>query len=299
MRYHFSGLSDSEVIDSSNVHGNNFISPPIVESFWDKLKENLKDPLIKILIIAFIIIFILAFFGWAEWLEGTGIAIAVLIATFVSTYYEFKNEASFQKMQFDASKVENNVFRNGKLRSISVVDIVVGDYVLLQTGDKIPADGILIAGTLGVNQGVLNGEAETVIKTAYINEDNDEDVDNANDNDNDSDYSDEDLFAGKTEHTKGTKKDINKRNLSSKINLFRGSVVDDGEGVMLVQVIGKKTLFGQLFNELNIKDDRKSPLQTKLTDLADNISTWAYYASIFIALAYLFKKLIIDNGYST
>ena len=82
-----------------------------VESFFDKLKENFQAPLIRILCAALIATVVLAIFGFADWLEGIGIAVAVLAATLVATYSEWKNEASFQKLQYEASLVKCNVFR--------------------------------------------------------------------------------------------------------------------------------------------------------------------------------------------
>ena len=90
--------------------------------------------------------------GYADWIEGLGIAVAVFLATFVSTWSEYKNESSFRNLQEQASKIENTVFRDGKPKKILASDIVVGDFVLLQAGDKIPSDGKLVRGELQVNQ---------------------------------------------------------------------------------------------------------------------------------------------------
>jgi P-type Ca2+ transporter type 2C len=110
-RYHFEGLSDSEVFASRNLHGSNALPPPTVETFWEKLLDNFKDPLIKILGIALGITVALAIFGYASWIEGIGIAAAVVLATFVATYSEHKNEESFQELQREASRKHANVFR--------------------------------------------------------------------------------------------------------------------------------------------------------------------------------------------
>ena len=236
-----------------------------METFLDKLKENFNNPLIQILIIALGIIFVLAYFNYAEWLEGLGIAVAIVIATFVSTYSEYKNELSFQKLQHEASLTYNTVFRNGFLQKTNIIDIVVGDYVLLQAGDKIPADGIVVSGEIGVNQAVLNGEAEPVIKKAISN---------------------------------NQQIEINNRDLANPYMVFRGTVVDEGEATIIVQKVGINTLFGELFNELSTPENRESPLQVKLEDFANKISKIGYYGAIFIAFSFLFKKVVIDNGYS-
>ena len=158
MKYSFPGLGASAVEQSRREHGVNDLPPIKVESFLDKLKENFEDPLIRILCVALVITLGLAFFGYAEWYEGVGIAFAVFLATFVSTYSEYKNEASFQQLQQKAAQVKNNVFRNGGVEKILATEIVVGDYVLLQIGDKVPADGVLVAGEIHVKQDSLDGE---------------------------------------------------------------------------------------------------------------------------------------------
>jgi magnesium-transporting ATPase (P-type) len=110
-RYHFAGLSDTEVIVSRSIHGTNALDTPTVENFWQKLVDNFRDPLIKILCVALTITLVLAFFGYSSWLEGFGIAVAVFLATFVSTYSEYKNESSFQELQKRASLQLCRVYR--------------------------------------------------------------------------------------------------------------------------------------------------------------------------------------------
>jgi magnesium-transporting ATPase (P-type) len=97
-----------------------------------KINRFLQDPLIKILCVALVITVFLAFLGFADWFEGIGIAAAVFLATFVSTFSEYKNEGSFQQLQLEAAKVQNNVFRGGKLQKIVVGDLVVDDLVFLE-----------------------------------------------------------------------------------------------------------------------------------------------------------------------
>ncbi len=237
-------------------------------SFWEKLLENLDDPLVKILCVALGITLTLAFFGYADWIEGIGIAFAVFLATFVSTYSEFKNEASFQELQEKASRCQNNVFRNGSdLQKIVVVDIVVGDMVLLQAGDKIPADGVIVAGEVLVNQASLSGEREEVRKRVAP--------------------------AGYETSAEPTEADI-----AGAYACFRGTVVDDGEAVMRVCAVGQSTYYGKMQKDLFEKDERLSPLQVKLTALADGISMLGYVGATFIALSFLFKQFVMDNGFS-
>jgi Ca2+-transporting ATPase len=262
-RYHFAGLSNTEVITSRSIHGTNALDTPKVETFCEKLLDNFRDPLIKILCIALTITIVLAFFGYSSWLEGIGIAVAVFLATVVSTYSEFKNESSFQELQKRASLQLCRVYRNGGcLLEVSIKDLVVGDYILLQAGDKVPADGKLVAGELFVNNAVLNGEYQSKRKTVppphYVPPD-------------EYDFSDPHL-------------------------LFRGSIVDDGEAVMIAEAVGKNTVYGKFATELTMTvDDRASPLQFKLSVLADQISKLGYVMALCIAISFLFKQIVLDN----
>ena len=163
----FKGLSSSEVEKSRQEYGSNKLSETAGETFFEKLKGNFDDPMIKILVVALfvnIVIFFLGLFGIiessVEWYEPVGIAVAVLLATFVSTISEYNNENAFQKLQDEASKILCKVYRNGVVEEIAIDDIVVGDYIMLQSGDKIPADGVIADGTIKVDQSVLNGESK-------------------------------------------------------------------------------------------------------------------------------------------
>jgi calcium-translocating P-type ATPase len=258
------GLNDEEVLKSRSKHGTNELPPPEIESFWDKLKENFEDPIIRILLVALGITLGLALLGYADWVEGLGIFIAVFLATFVSTWSEYKNENSFRTLQEQASKVQNNVFRNGSPIKISAADIVVGDTVLLQAGDKIPADGQLVFGELQVNQASLTGEQVPVRKLCG---------------------------------TKEPYQPKDKTNFYDERLCFRGSVVDDGEAIMEVKSVGKTTEYGQLYTELADTETRESPLQVKLSNLADAVATFGYFGATAIAISFLFKQFVIDQHY--
>ncbi|MBF0344482.1 MAG: calcium-translocating P-type ATPase, PMCA-type [Nitrospirae bacterium] len=262
MKFTYSGLDTEAVEISRKQHGSNQLAPPEIEGFWEKLIGNFKDPIIIILLVALAIITVLALFGYAKWYEGVGIAVAVLIATSVATLSEHKNETSFRNLQEEASRILINVFRNGHITEISINDIVVGDYVLLQPGDKVPADGTLVESDLSVNQAALTGEVEHVKK--------------------------------KTAPDDYTPKEVN--DLADPYMLYRGSVIEDGEAVMKISVVGENSLYGKLVKELEA-EDRETPLQVKLNTLADGISRFGYFGGTFIALSFLFKKMFIDHNF--
>lgn len=264
MQHTFKGLDSNQVEALRNKFGSNELDLQKKESFWDKLIDNFKDPMIIILCVAFTVIIIMSLFHLAEWYEGVGIAIAVALSTFIATFSEHKNESSFQKLQEEASVIKNNVFRDGHVTEIYVNEIVKGDYVLLQAGDKVPADGFIIEGEAKVNQASLTGESEPFEKTKKT----------------DSNYGE-------------IVEDFSHANY-----LFRDSVIENGEVVFLVDRVGKNTSYGKLAVELSINDDRLSPLQVKLSDLSQAISKFGYFGGAFIGLVHLFKRVVINNHFS-
>lgn len=257
----YKGLNEEDVLLSREKNGSNKLSEVKGEGFWKKLLNNFKDPMIEILLVALVINIVIACFGKSEWYEPIGIAVAVLIATLVSTFSEYKNENVFKKLQEEASRIICKVYRSGSIKEVVIDDLVVGDYVLLQLGDKIPADGILIDGEISVDQSALNGESHEVIK-------NGADVEN-----------EERVFL-----------DGN--------SLYRGSIVCNGSGVMKVTVVGDKSVYGKIAEELQQNDERLSPLKVKLEKLAKMISVFGYVGGVLIALSYLFLKFFIANDFN-
>ncbi len=262
------GLTDKEVAESKEKYGDNSMTEQASESFWDKLKGNLGDPMIKILIVALLVNIVLAILGITgvikegapEWYEPLGIFIAIALATLVSTFSEYRNENAFQKLQEEASRIMCKAYRNGVITEVAINDIVVGDAILLQAGDKIPADGILIDGDLKVDQSVLNGESREAKKIAVPEDWTDTDQNLSFDN----------------EH-----------------KVFRGSVVCSGNAVMEVTVVGDKSVYGKIASELQTEDDRETPLKVKLGKLAGGISKFGYIGGIAIAVAMLFMAIFI------
>lgn len=257
------GLTEKEVLKSRQEHGDNRLSEVKSEGFWEKLLSNFGDPMIKILCVALIINIIFAFLGQTEWYESVGIALAVILATFVSTFSEYRNENAFQKLQDEASKIKCKVYRNNEVTEISIDDVVVGDCIILQSGDKIPADGNLIDGNINVDQSVLNGESKEAKKKAIPN-----------------DYQDKAM------------------DFLNPYKVFRGTIVCSGNGIMEVTTVGDKSVYGKIASELQIDDDRESPLKVKLSNLANGISKFGYLGGILIAVALLFQRIIVHNSFN-
>jgi calcium-translocating P-type ATPase len=157
------GLTEKEVIENRKKHGNNMIDFGKKDSFIKLLLASLGDPIIKILIIALAIKTIFLFSNF-DWYETIGILVAIFIASFVSTISEYGNEKAFEKLQEESSKIDAKVTRNKKLENINIDDIVVNDLVILETGDEVPADGIIVEGSILVNESSLNGEMREIHK---------------------------------------------------------------------------------------------------------------------------------------
>ena len=235
------GLTDEEVRLSREKYGDNSLTEQKKESFFHKLLGNFGDPMIKILCVAlllnvvFVFLHYFAGIGDTEWYETVGIAAAVLIATFVSTLSEHKNENAFRKLQEEASVIRCKVYRNGTIKELPITDIVTGDKVMLQSGDKIPADGFIIDGCIHVDQSVLNGESREAVKSA------------------------------------GTAKP-EKPDFLDESSIFRGAVASYGSAVMEVTTVGDRTVYGKIASELQQEEDRPSPLKIKLSKLAGDIN---------------------------
>lgn len=158
------GLTNEEVIKSKEINGTNNISKVEHNSFFKKFIEALGDPIIRILIIALGIktVFLIQSF---DWFETVGIVIAIFLASFISTISEYGSEQAFIKLQEEASKIKCRVKRNNEVNEINIGEIVVNDIVKLESGDKIPADGILIDGNISVDESSLTGEAKEIHKS--------------------------------------------------------------------------------------------------------------------------------------
>ena len=206
------GLTDKEVAKSRQKYGNNTINSKEKESFLRLLLESLGDPIIKILLIALAIKTVFLFRDF-DWFETLGIVIAIFLASFISSISEYGSEKAFLKLQEQSSKIKCRVRRDGKIIEVNIDEIVKGDIVLLQTGDKIPADGIIINGNISVDESSLNGESKEVYKEKVEN--------------------------------------LNKPLKNNKV--FRGTVVYSNKATMLVTAVGDKTFYGKLAEEIQEK----------------------------------------------
>lgn len=260
----FKGLSDKEVELSRQQHGSNAIPDSEPTTFWQEFLETFNDPMIRILLAIAALMIVMCIFGYAEIYEPLGTIIAVIIVAVVSAKTGVASDTKYRELKNSTKKDQCKVHRNGVVTVINVDDVVVGDKVLLQSGDKIPADGILVNGSLRVDNSALNGEAEECKKFAA-----DESV----------------KFA----------ENITGDTFVDKHSLFRGAVVFDGEGILDVRKVGLKTMMGKMAEEMQ-EDDPDSPLKVKLSKLAGQISTFGYIGATVIALLYLIYFILTAGG---
>ena len=261
------GLNDQEVLDNRQKFGDNKIIEAEPETFLDKFKDAFGDPMIKLLIAIACIMAIMAFLGYAEWGELIGIVISVLLVTVISAKTEMSSDNEYRKLKDGTKKELCKVYRNGKIVEIEVDDVVVGDRIIIQSGDKIPADGVLCSGAIAVDNSALNGESEECKKYAIPN----------------------DFIYREVAITGDTFVD--------KHSLFRGAVVVNGEGVLEVKKVGMMTMMGEMAKDMQ-DDDVESPLKVKLSKLADSISKFGYIGAVVIAITLMIHKVIVAGGVS-
>lgn len=261
----FNGLTDKEVEASRQQYGSNVIPDSEPTTFWEEFKETFGDPMIKILLAIAALMIVMFFFGYAEIYEPLGTIVAVLIVAFVSAKTGVASDTKYRELKDSTEKDKCKVHRNGLVTVIDVDDVVVGDKVLLQSGDKIPADGVLISGSLRVDNSALNGEAEECKKTAA-----------------------DESFQLAENITGDTFVDAH--------SLFRGAVVFDGEGVLDVRRVGLKTMMGKMAEEMQ-ENEPDSPLKVKLAKLAKQISTFGYIGAIVIAVLYFAYFIMTAGGF--
>ena len=251
------GLAPDEVAASRAVNGDNRLSRAKRKSFLRQFLGNLGDPIIKILIAALVINLIFTFRN-ADWVETVGIAVSVLLATFISTLSEYGAGTAFERLEAEMGKQKSRVLRTCGVCEIDIEDIVVGDLVYIGAGEQIPADGVLLQGEIACDQSAMTGESREVYKRAK----------------RDNDPSDE--------------------TPESAYYCLRGCAVLSGEGLMQIERVGDRTFLGGISREIQT-DTRESPLKIRLSKLAKQISAVGYIAAILVSLVYLFNVFAVDS----
>ena len=255
------GLSDEQVIESRRLHGANVLTPPKKDPLWRLLLEKFNDPIIKILMVAWVLSIIIAVTeisakGYGVLMEPLGILMAILIATIASFVFEWRAERAFERLNTVSDDALCTVIRSGVVVEVPRKDIVVGDVVLLNQGDEVPADGVLLeAVSLQVNESTLTGEP----------------------------------IASKT--TDPAHFDSEATYPSNYV--MRSSMVADGHGIMLVERVGDATDYGKVYEGAQIDSGVLTPLQQQLGHLASQISRFGYAVAAITFVALTAKALIV------
>ena len=222
--------------------------------------------MIRILLAIAVLMIVMCVFGYADIYEPIGTIVAILIVAFVSAKTGVASDTKYRQLKDSTKKDQCKVYRNGVITVIDIDDVVVGDKVLLQSGDKVPADGILIYGAIKVDNSALNGEAEECPKVAAEGE-----------------FQLADEITGET--------------FVDQHSLFRGAVLFDGEGVLDVRKVGLATMMGKMAEEMQ-DDEPDSPLKVKLANLANMISKFGYIGAIVIAVLYFGYYIMSGGGFA-
>ena len=250
-------MTTAEVEESRRLHGENILTPPEKSSLWKQFLEKFDDPIIKILLLAWLLSMIISAVhcwgpeqaGVSAFLEPLGIFFAIILASTIGFLFEVKAARAFEVLNTVNDDVPVTVVRDGRVQQVSRKDVVVGDIVMLNTGDEVPADGLLLeTNSLQINESTLTGEP-VISKTT-----------------NEADFDSEATYPS---------------NMA-----MRSTTVVDGYGVMCVEQVGDATEYGKVHRGSLIDNELDTPLQIQLKKLADVISK-AGYAVAFITFLLL------------
>lgn len=266
-----SGLSGREVDESRAKYGTNELAKKETESFWSMFVDAFDDIWIKVLCAALVLkvllavlgIFIPALSGGSDAMEIISIVLAIALATGFSTLSEYRNTSRSEALQEEYSKTFAKVIRDGKLVNVLTSEIVRGDTILIQAGDKVPADGLIFEGKIKVSQAALNGESRDEDKSAVSNMDEAESTDYA-----------------------------------SQGKVFMGSVVTSGEGYMVATVIGDDSELGKINKALTDTDEeeeRKDTSSLKLEGVAAGIGRLGVSAAAIAGILHVVLTLVRAN----
>ncbi len=230
---HFLGLTDQEVLSNREKYGVNLLTPPKRPSIWKLYLEKFQDPVIKVLLVAAFFSLIISIIE-NEYAETIGIFFAIFLATGIGFYFEYDANKKFDLLNAVGEETPITVIRNGKIHEIPRKEIVVGDVVILNTGEEVPADGILLeAVSLQINESNLTGEL-MVHKTTE-----------------EAEFDEEATYPSNA--------------------VMRGTTVTDGHGIMKVERVGDHTEIGKVARQSTEQSEEETPLNIQLTKLANLI----------------------------
>ena len=258
---HRTGLTDEEVLQSRSKHGDNVLTPPKRPSLWKLYLEKFEDPVVRVLLVAACFSLLISIFE-NEYAETIGIILAILLATGIGFYFEYDANKKFDLLNSVNEETPVKVLRNGQVQVIPRKDVVVGDVVLLETGDEIPADGDLIeAVSLQVNESNLTGEpviSKTTDKAHF--------------------------------HPDAT---------YPSNRLMRGTTVVDGRAKMCVDCVGDATEIGKVARQSTEQTSEPTPLNIQLDKLANLISKVGFSVAGLAFAIFFIKDVLLHYPFST
>ncbi|MDE6086400.1 MAG: HAD-IC family P-type ATPase, partial [Muribaculaceae bacterium] len=264
---HYTGLTEEQAAESRRVHGLNILTPPARESLWRQFLKKFSDPLIIILMIAGVLsvgISCYEYWGLGEgpgvFFEPAGIFIAILLATGLAFYFEMKADREFALLNQVNDEEPVQVVRNGNVVQLPRKEVVVGDIVILNTGEEVPADGELLeAVMLNIDESTLTGEP--ICHKTTVSEE----------------FDPEATFPSN--------------------HAMRGTKIMEGHGVMKVTAVGDRTENGKVFVAAQIDNSVKTPLNEQLDKLGSLITKASYAFAIAIIAGRLLMYFINMDGF--
>lgn len=256
----FDGLTSAQVVESKNKYGCNIITPPPKTSPFKLFFQKLDDPIIKVLIAATIISFGVGLFD-GHYVESIGIFTAILLATVISFINEYKAKKEFDLLNLTRDDEPVAVIRDGKYSSINKKEIVVGDFVIIEVGDEIPADGIILKSvSLQVNESSLTGENLPVSKYSQLE----------------------------------SQKHNKKKSTYEPYEVKRGTFVSDGNGIIKITEVGDNTDIGKTARAASEETGRKTPLTKQLEKLSKVIGSIGFTFAL-LTFVVLFVRALLSK----
>ena len=247
------GLSDQQVLESREKHGWNLLTPPKRPSMWKLYLEKFNDPVIRILLVAAFFSLVISIIE-GEYAETIGIFFAIFLATGIGFYFEYDANKKFDLLNAVGEETPVTVKRNGKIQEIPRKEVVVGDIVILNTGEEVPADGTLLeAISLQINESTLTGEL-------MVNKTTDE-----------ASFDEEATYPSN--------------------EVMRGTTVTDGHGMMQVNRVGDATEIGKVATQATEQSGEETPLNIQLSKLAKFIEKVGFTIAILTFIIFTGKDL--------
>ena len=259
--YYHVGLTDEQVRKSRDEHGVNLLTPPKRPSLWKLYLEKFEDPVVRVLLVAALFSLIISIVE-NEYAETIGIIVAILLATGIGFFFEYDAGKKFDLLNAVNEETLVKVIRNGHVQEIPRKDVVVGDIVVLETGEEVPADGELLeAISLQVNESNLTGEP-VVTKTTV-----------------EADFDEEATYASN--------------------RILRGTTVVDGHGTMRVEALGDATEISKVARQSTEQNTEPTPLNIQLTKLANLIGKIGFSVAGLAFLIFFVKDVVLVYDFSS